>query len=154
MTDTSDPLHLDRQLCFAVYAAGHAFTAAYKPFLDALGLSYPQYLVMLVLWERDGLPVKEIAARLQLDSATLTPLLKRLEAAGYVRRRRDPADERQLRVELTEEGRGLRERAGAGRERIVCALGGSEQPIQALKQKLEELVPVLRALSAERGSTE
>ena len=154
MTETDDPLHLDRQLCFAVYATAHAFTAAYKPLLDRLGLTYPQYLVMLVLWERDGLAVKEIAARLQLDSATLTPLLKRLETVGYVRRLRDPADERQLRVELTDEGRGLRARAGAGRERIVCALGGSEQPIQELRQKLQEIVPVLRALSAERGPTE
>src|SRR3712207_3559227 len=108
MTDTPDPLRLDQQLCFAVYATAHAFTAAYKPVLEPLGLTYPQYLVLLVLWERDGLSAREISARLQLDPGTLTPLLKRLERSGYVQRRREPANERQLRVELTEAGLALR----------------------------------------------
>src|SRR3954470_12272178 len=146
-----DPLQLDDQLCFALYHASRALTRAYGPLLEPLGLTYPQYLVMLVLWERDGLAVKGIAARLQLASATLTPLLKRLGTAGCVRRRRDPPNERHLQVGLTQEGRALRHRVGAARERIVCALGGSEQPIQELRQKLEEIVPLLRALSAERG---
>ena len=101
---TQDPLLLDRQLCFAVYAASHAFNAAYKPFLDPLGLTYPQYLVMLVLWEADNLKVNEIGAKLHLDSGTLTPLLKRLEAAGYLKRTRDASDERQVRVSLTKSG--------------------------------------------------
>src|SRR3954451_3833118 len=120
-------LKLDQQLCFAVYAAGHALTAAYKSLLDPLGLSYPQYLVLLALWERDGLSVKEIGARLELDSGTLTPLLKRLEGGGHLSRQRVPGNERQLRVELTEAGRGLRERIGAVRAQIVCALGEREE---------------------------
>src|SRR4028118_2098263 len=88
-------LKLSNQLCFAVYSAAHAFSAAYKPVLDPLGLAYPQYLVLLVLWEQDGLMVKEIGHHLHLDSGTLTPVIKRLEAAGFVTRRRDSVDERQ-----------------------------------------------------------
>jgi DNA-binding MarR family transcriptional regulator len=148
MTDSDDPLRLDRQLCFAVYSAAHAFAAAYRPVLDPLGLTYPQYLVLMVLWEKDAVSVKEIGARLHLDSGTLTPLLKRLEAAGYLRRSRDPVDERQLRVELTEAGRGLREKARPAREGIVCALGGSEGEIQALKDDLNRIAPLLRNMRA------
>lgn len=144
MADAPDPLHLDQQLCFAVYAAGLAFNAAYKPFLDPLGLTYPQYLVLLVLWEQDGVSVREIGSRLHLDSGTLTPLLKRLEAAGYLKRNRDLKDERQLRVELTGSGRALRRKVAKARENVVCSLGGSEEPIQALKQKLNEIIPLLR----------
>jgi MarR family transcriptional regulator, organic hydroperoxide resistance regulator len=139
-----DPLSLDRQLCFAVYAAAHAFTAAYKPLLEPLGLTYPQYLVLLVLWERDGVSVKEIGARLQLDSGTLTPLLKRLEKAGFVHRRRDSSDERLLRVQLTPEGHALRAKAAAARHQIVCALGGNEDPVQALRHELARITPLLR----------
>lgn len=106
-----NPLALDNQFCFALYSASHAMTKAYKPLLDALGLTYPQYLVMLVLWEQDAVPVKEIGSRLFLDSGTLTPLLKRLEAGGLLERHRDPEDERQVRIVLTPEGRTLRERA-------------------------------------------
>src|SRR5213595_3505029 len=98
------PLRLDNQLCFAVYSTAHAFNRVYKPLLDSLGLTYPQYLVMLVLWERDGVPVKEIGDRLFLDSGTLTPLLKRLEAAGLIKRRRSKQDERQVLTALTAEG--------------------------------------------------
>src|SRR3954471_510954 len=133
MSASDEPLRLDHQLCFAVYAAAHAFAAAYKPLLEPFGLSYPQYLVLLALWERDGLSVKEIGARLELDSGTLTPLLKRLEGAGYLSRRRVPGNERQLRVGLTESGRGLCERIGGVRAWIVCALGDCEEPIQDLK---------------------
>ena len=93
-------LRLDAQLCFALYAASRATTAAYREPLAELGLTYPQYLVLLVLWEEEGLSVKEIGQRLHLDSGTLTPVLKRLEEAGFVRRRRDAQDERQVRVEL------------------------------------------------------
>lgn len=138
-----DVLPLDRQLCFSVYAAAHAFTAAYKPLLEPLGLTYPQYLVMLALWEEDGQSVKQIAARLRLDSGTVTPLLKRLERDGLLRRGRDPADERHLRVELTEAGQALRRKAAAVRERIVCALGGTEEPIQALKREIDRIIPLL-----------
>ena len=105
MSASDDALKLDRQLCFAVYAAEHAFTRFYKPRLEKLGITYPQYLVMLVLWEEDGLTVKQIGDRLFLDSGTLTPVLKRLEGAALVVRRRDDKDERQVRVRLTEMGR-------------------------------------------------
>ena len=106
----SDP-KLDDFLCFAVYSASHAFNRLYKPLLDELGLTYPQYLVMVTLWERDDRTVGEIGERLFLESNTLTPLLKRMEAAGLVSRSRDPADERQVRLRLTAEGKGLVEKA-------------------------------------------
>src|SRR6185369_9827152 len=105
------PLLLANQLCFAVYSTAHAFNRFYKPLLDRLGLTYPQYLVMLVLWEQDGLSVKEIGARLFLDSGTLTPLLKRMEAAHLVKRARSVDDERQVLVALTAQGAGLRDKA-------------------------------------------
>src|SRR5213080_1501934 len=101
------PLRLDNQLCFAVYSTAHAFNRVYKPLLDRLGLTYPQYLVMLVLWEEDGLPVKEFGERLFLDSGTLTPLLKRMETAGLVKRTRSTEDERQVIVALTAQGEAL-----------------------------------------------
>src|ERR1700742_2775656 len=94
-TAADQPLKLDNQICFAIYSAAHAFNRVYKPLLDALGLTYPQYLVMLVLWERDGVPLKDIGDRLFLDSGTLTPLLKRLEAAQLIKRSRSTEDERQ-----------------------------------------------------------
>lgn len=111
VADKGDLLKLDSMLCFAVYAAGHAFNRFYKPRLDALGLTYPQYLVFLVLWEGDDLTVKALGERLLLDSGTITPLLKRLEARGLLVRRRDQEDERQVRVLLTDEGKALREKA-------------------------------------------
>src|SRR5215475_15995646 len=104
-------LRLDNQICFAVYSAAHAFNRVYKPLLDRLGLTYPQYLVMLALWERDGVALKEIGERLFLDSGTLTPLLKRLEAAGLVKRNRSTEDERQVRIALTAQGQALKEKA-------------------------------------------
>ena len=105
----ADSQRLDNQLCFAVYAAAHAFGRAYRALLGQHDLTYPQYLVLLVLWEEEGLSVKEIGTRLFLDSGTLTPLLKRLEASGRVRRARDRADERQVSIFLTDAGRALRE---------------------------------------------
>lgn len=104
-------LHLDNQLCFALYAASRAMTAAYAPLLDALELTYPQYLVMLVLWERDGERVSQIGERLHLDSATLTPLLKRLESRELIERRRSRTDERVVEVFLTAAGKRLRRKA-------------------------------------------
>src|SRR5689334_15846953 len=98
---SEDDKRLERQLCFAVYATAHAFTRAYKPLLDKIGLTYPQYLVMLVLWEKGCLPVKTIGEQLDLDSGTLSPLLKRLEQSGLITRLRDPKDERQVIVSLT-----------------------------------------------------
>src|SRR5437660_5158483 len=107
------PLMLDNQICFAVYSTAHAFNRVYKPLLDRLGLTYPQYLVMLVLWERDGVAVKDIGERLFLDSGTLTPLLKRLEVAGFVKRTRSTQDERQVMSALTSQGQALQEKARA-----------------------------------------
>jgi DNA-binding MarR family transcriptional regulator len=104
-------LRLDEFLCFAVYTANHAFNRVYQPLLDKLRLTYPQYLVMVLLWERDGQTVGELGARLSLESNTLTPLLKRLETLGYIKRSRDPSDERQVRVRLKESGRMLRAKA-------------------------------------------
>ena len=140
----SENLRLTRQLCFAVYAAGHAFNRIYKPVLEPLGLTYPQYLVLLVLWEQDGLTVKEIGQRLHLDSGTLTPVLKRLQAMGYVQRSRDLPDERQVRVTLTERGQAIREQAVAGRKEVVCASGLSEEQIQVLRRELDQLSDALR----------
>jgi len=118
---TQPALRLDDLLCFAIYSSAHAFNRAYKPLLDELGLTYPQFLAMLVLWERDRVPLKDIGQRLQLDSGTLTPLLKRLAAAGLIERARDPGDERQIVVTLTPKGRALQERAMAVPQRLAGA---------------------------------
>lgn len=133
------PPRLDAQLCFALYASGLAMTKVYRKLLAPLGLTYPQYLVMLVLWEHDALSVSEIGERLYLDSATLTPLLKRLEAAGRVSRTRSRVDERQVEVRLTAAGRALEQRAAAVQEAIFCAAQCSRQEAQALKQSLHRL---------------
>jgi DNA-binding MarR family transcriptional regulator len=121
------PLQLDNQICFAVYSTAHAFNRVYKPLLDRLGLTYPQYLVMLVLWERDDVPLKDIGERLFLDSGTLTPLLKRLEAAELIKRTRSTTDERQVLIALTPKGQSLKEKARAVPEGILassaCSLG-------------------------------
>lgn len=136
-------LLLDNQLCFALYSASLAMTKLYKPLLAALGLTYPQYLALLVLWERDGLTVSELGERLSLDSGTLTPLLKRLEAAGLVSRLRDAADERRVRVQLTAEGRSIKARAShvpgcvlqATQCDVIDAMALTRQ-LQALRDRL------------------
>jgi DNA-binding MarR family transcriptional regulator len=142
--DRSNPaLLLDNQLCFALYSASLAMTKLYKPLLDALGLTYPQYLALLVLWERDGLTVSELGERLSLDSGTLTPLLKRMEAAGLVSRLRDTADERRVHIQLTADGRSLKARAShipgcvlqATQCEVVEAVALTRQ-IQALRDRL------------------
>lgn len=114
---------LEEQLCFAVYQAGHAFNRMYRSVLADLGLTYPQYLVMLVLWEGDGLTVKALGDRLMLDSGTLTPLLKRLEAAGILRRERSREDERQVMLYLTEAGEALREKGRCVPDAMGCVIG-------------------------------
>jgi DNA-binding MarR family transcriptional regulator len=144
-----DALRLDNQLCFAVYAAAHAFNATYKPLLEPLGLTYPQYLVMLVLWQEDRVTVSAIGSRLGLDSGTLTPLLKRLEAAGLVIRLRDAADERQVRITLTAAGRALKQKAKGIPQDLFCALGLSPGELTALRGKLESLAGNLRAAAAD-----
>ncbi|SFF21344.1 MarR family winged helix-turn-helix transcriptional regulator [Paracidovorax wautersii] len=119
-------LQLDNQVCFALYSASLAMTKFYKPLLDEIGLTYPQYVVMLTLWERDGVTVSELGERLFLDSGTLTPLLKRLEASGHLSRLRDAEDERRVRISLTAQGRALREQAeripNCVLERTQCTL--------------------------------
>jgi DNA-binding MarR family transcriptional regulator len=137
--DDKDLLRLSRQLCFALYSTSHAFTRAYKPLLEPLGLTYPQYLVMLVLWEEDDVTVKEIGARLQLDSGTLTPLLKRLDAAGLVTRTRDSGDERQVRVALTPAGSALRAKAEGIPRRLAELIGAPVAEIVALRDRLTEI---------------
>jgi DNA-binding MarR family transcriptional regulator len=131
-----DPLALDNQFCFALYSASLAMTKAYKPFLDKLGLTYPQYLVMLVLWQKDDVLVKTIGEQLFLDSGTLTPLLKRLEASALIARTRDEADERQVRVTLTREGRALRKKAQCIPQQVLDASGQSQQVLENLRSQL------------------
>jgi DNA-binding MarR family transcriptional regulator len=134
---SEDALQLSDFLCFAVYSASHAFNRVYKPLLDELGLTYPQYLVMVLLWERDDQTVGSLGERLFLESSTLTPLLKRLETLGHVRRSRDPADERQVRIGLTHKGRALREKA---LNIPRCILEASGLKAGELKQLQNEIV--------------
>src|SRR5690349_4692063 len=130
---------LDDQLCFALYSTGLAMNKLYRKLLRKLDLTYPQYLVMLVLWERDGVSVSDIGARLFLDSATLTPLLKRLEAAGLVARTRSAQDERQVVISLTDTGRAMRQDAASIQEGIMCAAACAPSDLLALKRQLELL---------------
>lgn len=141
----SKSLKLDDQLCFSVYAAAHAFTRFYKPMLEPLGLTYPQYLVLLTLWEEDGLPLKAIGRRLGLDSGTLTPLLRRMDDAGFVTRQRDSEDERLVRVHLTARGRRLRDKAASFPERIGDAARCSATELGALRKLLFALRDDLEA---------
>ena len=132
-------LKLDHQLCFALYSASLAMTKFYKPLLDPLGLTYPQYLVMLVLWEADGITVSQLGERVALNSGTLTPLLKRLEASDLVRRLRDTADERRVLLQLTPVGRALKSRAMAVPESMACASGCALDELAALTARLKAL---------------
>ncbi|MCG7523636.1 MarR family transcriptional regulator [Streptomyces sp. OfavH-34-F] len=137
--DAGASLLLDDQLCFALYAASRAVTGLYRPKLENLGLTYPQYLVMLALWDRDELSVKELGATLQLDYGTLTPLLKRLEANGLLRRERRPDDERTVILTLTEEGAALRERALAIPGEIGEAMGLEDEEFEQARATLRRL---------------
>ena len=132
-------LRLDHQLCFALYSSSLAMTKLYKPLLEPLGLTYPQYLVMLVLWEGDGLTVSELGQRLMLDSGTLTPLLKRLESAGLVQRLRDSADERRVLLRLSAAGRALKARAAKVPAEVACAAGCALDELAALTARLKTL---------------
>jgi DNA-binding MarR family transcriptional regulator len=143
-------LRLDEHLCFALYAASHAFTRAYAPLLLELGLTYPQYIAMIVLWEQDDLSVKELGEKLSLDSGTLTPLLKRLEQAGFVTRARDASDERVVRVRLTSVGRKLEEKAKDIPLALACRAGYTADKkglgeIGALRETLTDLTRTLDA---------
>ena len=130
---------LDDQLCFALYAASRAVTARYRPMLDTIGLTYPQYLVMMLLWEQDGQTVGQLGARLALDSGTLSPLLKRLTAAGLVTRHRRVEDERSVSISLTDSGRALRERAFAISESMIGAVGLDRDDFTDLMSRLRLL---------------
>src|SRR5215470_9267146 len=142
------PLLLANQLCFEVYSTAHAFNRFYKPLLDRLGLTYPQYLVMLALWERDGVPLKDIGERLFLDSGTLTPLLKRLEAACLVKRSRSTEDERQVLIALTAQGQALKEKA---RSVPLSILDASSCSVAELSAAKDEIVALRDRLNAAVG---
>ena len=132
-------LLLDNQLCFALYSASLAMTKIYKPLLAPLGLTYPQYLAMLVLWEQDGVMVSELGERLCLDSGTLTPLLKRLESTGLIARLRDVADERRVHVTLAAAGRKLKAKAAAIPACVVSAAGCSLPDLASLTRQVQAL---------------
>lgn len=142
-----DPLLLDNQLCYALYAAAHRMTKSYRPMLERMGLTYPQYLVLLVLWENDGITVSEIGRRLRLDSGTLTPVLKRLESSGLLNRSRRQSDEREVEIALTDQGRSLRSEAVAVRQSVMCQLNMSEPEIQAMRADLNALIENLSTAS-------
>lgn len=138
-------LQLDNQLCFALYSTSLAMTKVYKPLLDALGLTYPQYLAMLVLWERDGLMVSELGDKLYLDSGTLTPLLKRLETSGYISRIRAVEDQRRVYITLTSSGRKLKTRAAKIPSCILSASQCSVPELVALTSQVQALRKKLMA---------
>ncbi len=150
--DDRDPLALTNQLCFAVYSAAHAFGRRYKSLLAALGVTYPQYLCLLVLWQEDGLSVTTIGEKLRLDSGTLTPLLKRMEALGLVIRARGKEDERQVIISLTEKGRALKAKANAIPPALGCSVGMTLDESVDMKQRLEALRQSLIAASIEAES--
>ena len=139
-TTPDNPLALDDQVCFALAVAARSVVAVYKPVLDPLGLTHPQYLVMLALWESDELSVRDLSRLLQLDPGTLSPLLKRLELAGFVRRARNPRDERALAVALTPEGRALRKRALEVPPAVVERLGLPLKELIDLQRRLTRVI--------------
>jgi DNA-binding MarR family transcriptional regulator len=133
-------LKLDNQFCFAVYACAREITKLYHPLLKELGLTYTQYVTLLALWEKDRVTVKELGERLYLDSGTLTPLLKKLETAGYVTRSRDPDDERNVRIALTEEGRALKRKACSIPERLFAQSGATYEEVVAVREQMTALL--------------
>ncbi len=138
-----DNLKLDHQLCFALYAATHSLTRAYRASLEKLGITYTQYLVLLVLWENDGISVGKIAQRLELDSATLTPMLKRLETAGFVSRIRNTKDERIVEIKLTPAGNQLKQELAIVQHGVACQTGLSASDFNQLKDSLHRLVETM-----------
>lgn len=148
MGGDDDFLRLDRQVCFPLYAASNLFSRLYRPVLAKLGLTYPQYLVMLVLWEQAPQSVGALGERLHLDSGTLTPLLKRMEGAGLVTRQRDTADERRVLIALTEQGVALRRQASAVPQTLVSGLSLSPDDLIELRASVQHLVAVLASAEA------
>jgi DNA-binding MarR family transcriptional regulator len=144
----TNPLALERQVCFALYSASRATTAAYRAMLDDLGITYPQYLVLLTLWERDGRGVREICEALDLDTGTLSPLLKRLEGLGFIERRRLTTDERRVEIHLTESGSTLRSKAEDIPAKLAGATGLSNDELTDLRDVLTRLGESLQASNA------
>ncbi len=140
---TYDNLKLNHQLCFALYAATHSLTRAYRSSLEPLGITYTQYLVLLVLWETDGISVGKIAQRLELDSATLTPMLKRLETAGFISRVRNQKDERVVEIKLTEAGNKLQHEISQVQHGVACQTGLNTEEFNQLKDTLHRLVETM-----------
>ena len=147
----ADPIPLDSQLCFSLYAASIAINRAYKPMLDSLGITYPQYLVLSTLWEEDGRTITGIADRLALEPSTITPLVKRMEQAGLVGRQRNPADERQVQVRLTAKGRGLRGDAACLNDALLVQSGLTVPEIEKLNTQIRTLLGALGCYAA-RGT--
>ncbi|ALL77100.1 MarR family transcriptional regulator [Pseudonocardia sp. EC080610-09] len=143
-TGTVAPLALDEQLCFALHSASRAMTGCYRPILDAIGLTYSQYAVLLVLWAEESVPQRELGERMVLDSGTLSPMLTRLEKRGLVMRARRPDDERTVQVSLTEEGRALRSRAAVAQEQVIRATGMDLDELFRLRDDLQRLAARLR----------
>jgi len=142
-----EQLRLENQLCFPVYAASRLITREYQPFLDKLGITYPQYLVMMILWEGDGMPVNDIAKKLILNTNTITPLLKRMEQQGIIRRRRSGKDERKVIVRLTTRGKQLQEEAAVIPEQLASRLAEGELKVDDLIRLKETLVLMITSLS-------
>ncbi len=136
--DSMDHLALENQICFALYSATNSMVRAYRPFLDTLNLTYPQYLVMLVLWSNNGINVKNLGEKLHLDSGTLTPLLKRLEIKGIIVRKRNKIDERSRDMFLTQAGEELKQQAAKIPEKVFCKTGLSKEQASALKLICEQ----------------
>jgi len=133
------PLKIDELLCFSVYSVNHAISRLYRPLLSPLGLTYPQYLVLVALWEKDQRRVGDLGSELQLETNTLTPLLKRMEMAGFLTRQRDSSDERGLIVALTDKGREIKEQSGALTACVLEAMGGDIDELAALRDRLHSL---------------
>ncbi|EIE02282.1 MarR family winged helix-turn-helix transcriptional regulator [Leptospira licerasiae] len=138
-----ESLKLEKQICFPLYASSRAVTALYRPLLEEFGITYPQYLVLLVLWETDRIPLKEIGEKLFLDSGTLTPLLKKMESAGLLTRDRSDLDERSLVVSLTTKGKKLQKKAVCIPERLLEESGLTTEKVQGLKRDLDDLLIIL-----------
>lgn len=142
-----EQLRLENQLCFPVYAASRLIIREYQPFLDKLGITYPQYLVMMILWEGDGMPVNDIAKKLILNTNTITPLLKRMEQQGIIRRRRSGKDERKVIVRLTTRGKQLQEEAAVIPEQLASRLAEGELKVDDLIRLKETLESMITSLS-------
>lgn len=139
-----DSLKLDNQICFALYAASKEIIKQYKPLLDPLGLTYTQYIVLLVLWEKDNISIKQLCEPLLLDTGTLTPLLKKLEAQGLIKRERSTDDERTVYISLTEQGKNLKERAVEIPQKMFCSTGLSVDDAVALHKQLNKLLAAIK----------